>query len=565
MSPIRECGFLKCSLTESEFSLYIKLFELLKSFLIPYFSLIINKLLPTLVMEVTIGLLLLPLLLLPAMYIYITSTSDASIPTVAFNEYLPNGLVYMMLTNTRYTFENLTKLSKKYGDVYQFWLGPTHTIVTSVPGDIAHVLTTVRQFDRPKAMLCIFQKIIPNSFFTLPSNIHQRIRKKLRESFNHSLLANFHERLAAAIDEVTVDLTEKTPRCHMPDGYSDIFDVSKVLSTLTLRSIVNVAFGANWDRQKRMQVNLLSGDLLDSILVEVYGYPYRTWLKAFGYENRAEKLGKKMREVCDNLVQARRQESDVAKLKRPRDVLDAILESGEEEDSDTVSPTSQALIFLIAGSDTTNHSLCWLLYEVLQRPHIVSNIEEEIVKVLSEKEETGQPNCAIAHEDVSKLVYINKVWKETLRMHPPGGAILREATTNLKLRTSQKQVRKGGAVIALIQRSQTHEAYWDAAEDFIPERWESPAAGAVPAGAYLPFSAGVRSCAGQMFADYESILVAANLFHKFSFKLACEPEEIQATSSWVSVARYSSKGDGNYDMGLPLRLRVKQMLAQKAS
>lgn len=506
---------------------------------------------------IIVAILLLPLILFLRLGPYPT------IPAVPWREYLPHGQMYKFLSDPGQSVTCLMELTKIHGDIFQCWVGPSRTLVTGHPEDIAQTLALTREFDRPPAVRFSLNTVVPGSFFTVPLDVHKRLRRNIRDTFNHTLLQSFHADLVNAIHEVSHILCTKqaeagaTPDPPAADNkkrFSSAFDISKVLSTLTFRIIVNVAFGADWDIQHREYVNEVTNQLLDALTEEVLGYPFRAILQSVGYRNRLLCHYEKLRLICEQLVETRRNESEEERKARSPDVLDTLL---EPEDENVVCSISQVIVFLLAGGHTSNHTICWLLYEALQKPHIVENINAELAQLQRAKQSHGP----LAYEDVAELHYVRKVWRETLRLHPPGGCIFREALKDVTLKGSNTDVQKGSLIALMPQRAHTHEAHWSNPLEFNPERWgtsSNPGEGdRVPAGAYVPFSAGAKNCAGQAFADYEGVLVVAELFRTFEFELACEPEEVISMVSWVAVGRYSSKKDGNLDMGIPLRVRLR--------
>lgn len=145
-------------------------------------------------------------------------------------------------------------------------------------------------------------------------------------------------------------------------------------------------------------------------------------------------------------------------------------------------------------------------------------------------------------------------------MCPPAPFTLRKALKDVKLRGSGVQVPKGTQVLVFFQSAHVGR-HWDDPEQFIPERWGNAEicgeGDKVPGGAYLPFSAGVRNCAGQFFAEYEGLLILAELFRRFDISLACEPTEVVKATGFVQGGRYSSKKNGHFDMGIPLRIKIR--------
>ena len=61
---------------------------------------------------------------------------------------------------------------------------------------------------------------------------------------------------------------------------------------------------------------------------------------------------------------------------------------------------------------------------------------------------------------------------------------------------------------------------WENANVFDPSRWEGDKPKSIPAGAYIPFGAGVRRCIGEHMAVYEILAVIVQLLRSFTFRVA---------------------------------------------
>jgi cytochrome P450 len=66
--------------------------------------------------------------------------------------------------------------------------------------------------------------------------------------------------------------------------------------------------------------------------------------------------------------------------------------------------------------------------------------------------------------------------------------------------------------------------YFEAPEEFRPERWLDGLAKRLPRGAYLPFGAGPRVCIGQSFAMMEATLLLATIASRFRVVVDAERE-----------------------------------------
>jgi len=217
------------------------------------------------------------------------------------------------------------------------------------------------------------------------------------------------------------------------------------------------------------------------------------------------------------------------------DLLSGLLIALEREDGDGGRDASAVvekalnhlIVLLFAGYDTTSVTLSYATCLISQHPEV----EEELVKELQ--------SAGDALDDPEKLKYCEAVIREALRLYPPGVAATRYLQRPIKL--------QGGFVApknTLVQISiwliHHDPDVFPQPDDFRPDRWvrrdttssgagshrwvdreETDDTGTIPAGnrkAFLAFSAGARSCAGQNLAMQEAVIVLANLHKSLRFR-----------------------------------------------
>lgn len=486
-------------------------------------------------------------------YVLFRQSSYDGVPSVRPGHYVSTRLFRALFSDPGLILVAMTNVRAIYGRVFQLWLGPNHTIVTSEPADIAHILANTQDFKRTKGARITFHRLFPNSLFDLTDTLHRIARRQLRDTFNHSHLKGFYQHMQDAISETVTYLQDLTNNLKTND-FSPTIDVTMLLGTVTFRVINNVAIGANWDVEARKTISEETNTLLNGILAEVVGHPLNQYLhpkehRLFYQVHRKKTLGRYEALVLDRISETREQAAN-----RPRDLLDAILNFS---DVDKESATSHLCVFAMAGAHTVNHTLIWALYELCQHPEIVYRIHDEIDAVT----QTYDSDTPLSFDDVNKLNYTRKVWKETLRLHAPGSFFLRETAQDVTLKGSGVRLKKGTQVMAFSHGAHTDDRSWNNPLTFDPDRWgsaEQPREGdLVPPGAYAPFSVGPANCAGQFFANFEGVLVLAELLRKFQFHMDCPPENVVPYVSWVLVSRVSSKGDGVLDTNIPFRVKCR--------
>jgi cytochrome P450 len=81
-------------------------------------------------------------------------------------------------------------------------------------------------------------------------------------------------------------------------------------------------------------------------------------------------------------------------------------------------------------------------------------------------------------------------------------------------------VRAGEIVVPFFWATHRHSAFWPDPLRFDPERFEPGRNKKQHSYSYIPFSAGPRTCIGNMFSLVESVLLLAQLLRRFELTIA---------------------------------------------
>lgn len=357
-----------------------------------------------------------------------------------------------------------------------------------------------------------------------------------------------------SLDELCATLSEIASRA--PTGeMSEIVDLTEVVLTTTFRVITNVAFAFDMPREDRLAFADSMNIIIEEMMKDAVQYPFRQLLTPFGVRNRMLRTKKELHEMCQRFLTKRLQESNVEKAARRPDILDIML---EQDDIKNLEVISLIIEFGLAGSHTTNQMVMWAVYESCCN----KRVQKEIEKELSERFASKPANERLTLNEVQNLPYMTKVWKETCRLHPIGSGLLRVATKDTKLAGSGVRIAKGTNILLLNSITQKDPALWESPEECKPERWgfgkEHGDGDLVPAGAYLPFGKGSLSCAGTFLANYEGVLILAELYRKFKIELACDAEDVVTCTLFVDVAKSASVKGGKLDRGMPVRIALRE-------
>ncbi|KAG9470265.1 hypothetical protein GDO78_018367 [Eleutherodactylus coqui] len=162
-----------------------------------------------------------------------------------------------------------------------------------------------------------------------------------------------------------------------------------------------------------------------------------------------------------------------------------------------------------AGMETTSTTLRWGLLLLMKYPEIQRKVQSEIEKVI------GSAEPQVIHR--KQMPYTDAVIHEIQRF----GNIV---PTNLPHATTQDVnfrgylLPKGTHVIPLLTSVLYDKDHFVKADEFYPEHFLDSSGKFVRKEAFMPFSAGKRSCAGESLAKMELFIFFTRLLQNFTFQ-----------------------------------------------
>lgn len=164
---------------------------------------------------------------------------------------------------------------------------------------------------------------------------------------------------------------------------------------------------------------------------------------------------------------------------------------------------------IAGGTDTTTVTLVWVLSLLLNNPSVLSKVQEELdLQVGKER--------LVDESDISKLVYLQAVVKETLRLYPAGPLSARVLIEDCTI--GGYYVPKGTRLITNIWKIQTDPEIWPDPFEFKPERFLTTHKHIDVKGKHfelIPFGGGRRACPGLTFGLQMTHIIIAGLLHAF--------------------------------------------------
>ncbi|XP_004293232.1 PREDICTED: cytochrome P450 82A3-like [Fragaria vesca subsp. vesca] len=429
-------------------------------------------------------------------------------------------------------------MAKKYGPLFTIKLGvhPTLVVSSSQVAKECFTINDIATSSRPK-LTAVEIMGYNNAMFGFESA--GPYWREVRKIAILQLLSNRRLQILAHIrvSEVRTFLKQLYTTWNSSDlmkkeGNSDgdlvvLVELKELLGDLSLNVILRMisgkrySFAANDDEKKE------AGHIHTAVRKFIYfvglftvgdSIPYIRWLDLGGHEKEMKKTAKEMDAILEGWLEehkrkrALREEED--DIKEPGDFMDALVYALEGADlsgydANTVNKAT-CLNLIAAGSDSMYVTLTWAISLLLNHPHVLERAQEEL------DTEVGRER-AVAESDLCKLVYLQAIVKETLRLYP-AAPLAAPHEFNEDCTIAGYHVPKGTRLITNIWRVQTDPQAWPEPLEFKPERFLTTHKDVDVRGQnfeLIPFGSGRRSCPAVSFSLQMVQSTLASFLHAF--------------------------------------------------
>ncbi|KAM1276947.1 hypothetical protein ACFX13_030104 [Malus domestica] len=421
----------------------------------------------------------------------------------------------------------LGAMADKYGPIFTIRLGVHPALVISSSEIAKECYTTkdVSSLSRPKMVVVDHVSYDYAMFGFGPSGPYWR---EIRKLVSLELLSVRKVELLKHIRayEVTAflkDLYElwSTKKESSKDGV--VVDLKPWLGDMMLNVILKMVVGKRYsvaatgdEKKEALKVQTALKELFDYMGMFLVGdaVPYLRWLDWGGYEKAMKKSATEMHAIAAEWLEEHKQRRAKGDAKGEQDFMDAMLSVLDGADlggfdADTIVKAT-SLTVIAGGNDTTMVTMTWAISLLLNHPHAMK-------KALNELDTKIGGQRVVSEEDLSNLVYIQAIVKETLRLYPAGplsGPRVFEEDCTI----AGYHIRKGTRFIPNLWKIQVDPKNWSEPLEFKPERFLTTHKDVDLKGQhfqFIPFGSGRRSCPGMAFGLQLVQYTLASFLHAF--------------------------------------------------
>jgi cytochrome P450 len=398
--------------------------------------------------------------------------------------------------------EFLGELIARHGDAVGMRGGPLRVVLLNRPEYARHVLIRNHRAYGKGAQIAKLRKLAGNGVFFAEGEAWRRQRRMVVPAFQREKIESMVPHLVAGADHMLAHWERE----HSGGGY---FALMPETSKLALDVVCRAMFGSDVREQaeafhtRAVFAASYSQYLFDHLL------PLPLWVPT-ARNRRMWESRRWVRGFVHGMIDAHRHMDPL-----PDDMLGLLLRVRDEETGAALDDTQlfdELMTFVNAGHETTAVTLAWALAEIGRDPALQERLAAEIDAALG----AGPPTLA----GLARLDGLGRAIRETLRMHPPGWLLPREALEEDAI--GEVRIPKGAMVILSVRSIHRHPGFWSEPERFDPDRFRPERGEPRHAMAYLPFGLGGRRCVGEDFALLELRAVLARVLQRF--RVAVDPD-----------------------------------------
>jgi cytochrome P450 len=390
-------------------------------------------------------------------------------------------------------------LLARHGDAVGVRAGPLRAVLLNRPEYARHVLIRNHKAYWKGAQIAKLRRIAGDGVFFVDDPAWRRQRRMVVPAFQRAKVEAMVPHLVAGADA----MLERWAQEHAGGGFFAVMpETSKVALDVVCRAMFGSDVREHADAFHRRAVFAASyAQYLFDHLV-----PLPLWVPT-ARNRRMWESRRWVRGFVHGMIDGHRRMSPL-----PDDLLGLLLAVRDEETGAALSDTElfdELMTFVNAGHETTAVTLAWALYEIGRDPALRARLEAELDAVLAGR--------TPAFADLARLELLGRTIRETLRVHPPGWLLPRQALEDDAV--DGVSIPKGAVALITVYFLHRHPDYWSEPERFDPERFTPERDEPRHAMAYLPFGLGGRRCVGEDFALLELRAVLARVLQRFHVEI----------------------------------------------
>ncbi|XP_022822866.1 cytochrome P450 4c3-like [Spodoptera litura] len=384
--------------------------------------------------------------------------------------------------------------------VSSVWIGPSLYMVSFNPDDVQKILETCLEKDYSYKFL---QTWLGNGLFVAPIDLWKVHRRLMLPIFHNRIIEDYIEVFGEQGNVLVERLQEQVGK--------PSFDVYEYITSCMLDIVFETSMGKKMDVQHNPDTPYLRAR--KTVMSIINMRLFKAWLQPdvlFNLTSHATVQKENIdatHKFTDEVIRDKIADFDEENCKEGRkDILQLLLE--RKLAFSNIELREHIDSITIAGNDTTALVISYVL--LLLGEH--QDAQEEVYKEL--KMIFGDSQRRPTKEDITKMDYLDRVIRETMRLYTVVPIIGRKTQKELKLSTCTVPAGVGCVVVPMVLHL-SKKLWGPDADSFNPDRFLPENCANRHPCAYIPFSYGTRNCIGRYFGMLAMKSILANILRSY--------------------------------------------------
>ncbi|KAH8242674.1 hypothetical protein KR032_001088 [Drosophila birchii] len=429
------------------------------------------------------------------------------------------GLAWELLIH-KLKLSVFTKALNNYGSTIFTWIGPYPSLITRDPKIIEDILASRECIARSTLTADAIVNNCGHGVLTLQEPKWSERRKHMNPAFKHNVLLSFFPTFNAETNDLLTLLDS-----YVGQGEKEVLpDVLRWSFRISFQTTV----GADIQQEEFFKSDILlqsyqSGLKLTTLNILVPLTQIGVIAKFCGLEKQRLEILSVMNPTLDSIIEKKlnsmTESNSETELKL---VIDRAIDSYKSGKMSWEEVRSECSIMVIASFETTALTVYHALMLLAMHPGFQDTVYEELNEVFP-----TACNFDVAYEDLQKLVYLERIVNETLRLVPSIPADPRETSKDFRLSTGVIIPKGVMVVIDVFNTHRNPEVWGPDATKFNPDHFLPDNVRDRHPYAFIPFSKGRRNCIGWRYGLLSSKLSLAKILRNFKVSTSFRYEDLE--------------------------------------
>ncbi|KAH8357192.1 hypothetical protein KR084_008700 [Drosophila pseudotakahashii] len=413
-----------------------------------------------------------------------------------------------------------TKYLDQYGSTILVWMGPMPFVVTRDPKIAEEVFMSPECINRSSQLTVpLVSTMLGDGLITLKGNRWSERRKHMNHTFRHNILLSFLPIFNAEAKTLVTFLGSQVGQGERKI-LNDIVRWSFRVATQT-----TVGTDVEQDESFRNDTILKSFESLMHLITMNIMLPFthnKIFSTLFGFEEKRTVSASHIQKMIDKIIDKKlNSKPESGAEPENTSVINKAIELYRKGEMPLDQVRAECTLMVGAAFETTGLTVCHTLTLLAMFPECQQAVFEELKDLFP-----TAGDFDVTYEDIQKMVYLERVLNETLRLIPAVPFSPRETIRDFRL-SNGVVIPKGVTIGVDIFNTHRNKEFWGPdAEKFNPDHFLPDNVRDRHPYAYIPFSKGRRNCIGWKYGMMSAKLALAKILRNYQVSTSFRYEDL---------------------------------------